>query len=161
MDNYFTTRGSVLWRQVPHAHKEYTNTALECLERHYDDEGKPLPQWTATLVAYTFDDIDLLRNFPESAEITITYKTHGRRDVFREEDVMLRMSNCKPVRGCFEWLVVYLVNDMDIVPYKLFVTCEVDYLFDAQRLAVEEELWIASIKPTEEKPKTFWEKIVG
>lgn len=164
-DSYFASRNSVLWRQGAHDHKEYTQTALERLERHYDDEGKPLPQWTATLAAYTFADIDALRNFPESAEVTITYKPHGRRDFFRTEEVLLRMNNCRPVRGWFENLVVFVGDGWESVPYKLLVVCDVDYLFDAQKLA-DEEARVASIKKTTvesatEKPKTLWEKITG
>lgn len=163
MDNHFWTRGSVLWRQGTHDHKEYTNIALERLERHYDDEGKPLPQWTATLIAYTFEDIDSLRNFPEFAEVTVTYKRQGRRDVFETDEVLLRMTNCKPVRGWFEWLVVYRGDGTDIVPYKLFITCEVEYLFDVQRLT-EKEAKIASIKPISKPtpaPKSFWGALTG
>jgi hypothetical protein len=164
-DNCFTNDRTNVWQQGNRDRLEYTYIGIERLERHYDDEGKPLPNWTATLVAYTFDDIDSLRNFPESAEITVTYKLSGRADVFEVETVVLRMNNCKPLRGWFGNLAMSFAGNKTEVPYKLLVSCEVEYLFDAQKLA-ERESRIASIKKTTaesatEKPKTFWENITG
>lgn len=157
-NKFFESRGMTFWQQGP----TYSHTCLERLERSYDDTGKPQEQWTATLCAYTFEDIDYLRDFPECAEVTITYKTQGRLDVFRPEDIALRLSNCKPIRGWFENVTTYFVHkNQTIVPYKLLVGCDVEYLFDARRLDLEEELRIASIKPVTEKPKGFWDTVLG
>lgn len=156
--NFFESRGMALWQQGP----TFSHTCLERLERPYDVAGKPQERWTATLCAYTFEDIDYLRNFPECAEVTITYRTQGRLDVFRPEGVVLRLNNCKPVRGWFENVAMYIVDkEQMLVPYRLLIGCEVEYLFDAQRLAQAEELRIASIKPVAEKPKGFWDTILG
>lgn len=116
------TRSLTLWYNGERWPEFYWMIEIERIRRAYDVDGQPMPRWRAILSSYSPEKIEFLRDFPIGCELLVTYKEQGRRDIFKQDEVIGRLKDCRPVRAWMEDFVRFQVDS--VMTYKLSISCE-------------------------------------
>ena len=126
MDNYFSTegvfwiRGVTLW-YIGESPLYLSAIDIERIEKHYE-EDEPKRPWRVTASSIDKNSIRFLQDFPTGCKLLVTHQTQGRRDIFDSEDVIGKLTDCRPEHA---WMDNLVAREIDgLLTYNLLIACE-------------------------------------
>lgn len=94
---------------------------IERIGKVYDD-AQPKRPWRATITGVREPTIRFLQDFPVGCELLVTNRIVGRPDVFENNDVVGKLTDCRPVEA---WIDDLISRDIDdVLVYKMEIACE-------------------------------------